>query len=312
MSLINFLKHLFCLAIISSLSGCAAMTASTVTSQHSLNESIYGTMFMLKKDLEGKTIPKEEVAKYIPSSVMMIGLNKTDKYFWYEFDGVKKYKYSRTNSYAGRIPNTFVVNYEKGIANSWLEGRDGDISFVRYIISYSIKETNDMYEIRMDMLDKYYTGVCEGPMSNDYCRSLPIEVSKALNDVKLKITQTKHNLVPKQYTITGEVNSNYNPESTYANFERKLGVFVDKNKSTIQMKYQEAKQINTTDIEKKKVYNYKYKDELLPLSVAIYPYRNGSKVIYELTVPYVVSDKYSLTQGGINEIKSEIAKISND
>ncbi|CAN0619222.1 conserved exported protein of unknown function [Burkholderia multivorans] len=111
-------------------------------------------------------------------------------------------------------------------------------------------------------------------------------------------------LVRRTAHVEGEVNVAFNTESTYANFLRKLGryTFADG-------------EPKMNDIEKSAVYKYKISgNSAIPLYVSVLPYRNGSKVMYRMDVPYTLSGGgvASLTQHDVDAAKKAIARIAND
>ncbi|HAK89477.1 MAG TPA: hypothetical protein DHV16_00785 [Nitrospiraceae bacterium] len=72
--------------------------------------------------------------------------------------------------------------------------------------------------------------------------------------------------------------------------------------------------IKVDDIRKKNTFTLKYKDAKLPLYIQVYPYRNGSKVTYEIEIPYEVDSQrgISMPKEDIDSIKTQIEKIAND
>jgi hypothetical protein len=100
----------------------------------------------------------------------------------------------------------------------------------------------------------------------------------------------------KKYTFNGELNVEYSPESIYANFERLMGKYKWKSNETIK----EFKKENTFKLVNGKA--------TYPLHVEIYPYRNGSKVVYSAQVDYQLSSKgYStVTPEDIKSLKETV------
>ena len=119
-------------------------------------------------------------------------------------------------------------------------------------------------------------------------------LSKAPN-TKLKINRS--------YTFKGEVNTPYPSESVYANFKRLVGQY--------QGRFYD-KTVN--EIEKKNYFNLKIKDHIYPLKITVYPYRNGSKVVFEANINYTLySDgSSSISKQDIEKAKEDIEKIINN
>jgi len=120
---------------------------------------------------------------------------------------------------------------------------------------------------------------------------------------KLNSIQTT-SYVSRSIKINGEVNTKYNNAAIYANFERLLGVYKWGNS-----------QPSNVDITKEKSFSFKLKDgTIFPLHVKVYPYKAGSKVVYNANVPYRVylDGKTSITKADLNLIEKEVEKIVND
>ena len=124
-------------------------------------------------------------------------------------------------------------------------------------------------------------------------------------DAKKLFTNLMNKKIPLNLKIDGEINTKFNNASIYANFERKLGVYIWK-----------ANEITTNmDITKEKYFIYKFSDgKLLPLHIKVYPYQDGSKIVYDIVVPYWVDMKggMSISKQDIDTIRADIIKIAND
>jgi len=117
------------------------------------------------------------------------------------------------------------------------------------------------------------------------------------NLVNLKISRASK--------VNGEINTKYNDASTYANFERIMGIY----------DWRYTNKPTNTDITKEKYFSYKMQDgQSLPLNVKVYPYQNGSKVVYTMEIPYYLDMQggVSLSKKDIEAIKKQIEKIAND
>ncbi|KAA1012927.1 hypothetical protein FVF58_08990 [Paraburkholderia panacisoli] len=111
-------------------------------------------------------------------------------------------------------------------------------------------------------------------------------------------------IVRRQTHVEGEINVAFNSESTYANFMRKLGKY----------SFARGDEPKTNDIEKSGAYKLTIGVETIPLFVDVVPYRNGSKVMYKMDVPYMLSASGAASprQGDIDEAKKQIARVAND
>lgn len=104
--------------------------------------------------------------------------------------------------------------------------------------------------------------------------------------------------------IAGEINTQYSDASIYANFERILRVYDWKGNKP-----------SNLDIAKEKYFSFNLKNgKTVPLHIKIYPYQNGSKIVYDLEVPYILdmNGGINMTLADIHAIKDEITKIANN
>lgn len=112
---------------------------------------------------------------------------------------------------------------------------------------------------------------------------------------------TSNALVNGRYELKGEVNSQFNDMSIYANFERILGRY-------------ESEKTKINDAKLEHIFSLKYLDMALPLYVEVYPYRNGSKAVYKVGIVYKMDAKggMSINTADLEGIKKKIEQIVND
>lgn len=122
-------------------------------------------------------------------------------------------------------------------------------------------------------------------------------------DLRNILSNPRNIVIHRFTTVSGEINVSFNSESTYANFLRIFGAY--------QFQGNEPK---NTDIDKFAAYNYQVGNKTVPLYVNVMPYRNGSKVMYKMNVPYELLGNGVQTIGlnDINEAKKKIAAVAND
>jgi len=120
------------------------------------------------------------------------------------------------------------------------------------------------------------------------------EVEKDVRAVSASLDPTINFAKP----IKGEINVKYSDESVYANFTRMMGSY--------RFSKEEAKKY---DIKKDHVFALKHKNKPIPVKITVYPYRDGSKVVYEFEYPY--SGK-SGSQSEIDALIAEISRVVND
>ena len=132
----------------------------------------------------------------------------------------------------------------------------------------------------------------------------PNNLKKDVINIINKLSKTKFYFI-RTYTLKGEINSKYNANSIYANFKRLMGQYP---KNT----WFEKQKISP--IEKKNYFALKIKNKVFPLKIEVYPYRNGSKVIYHSDLTYkIFSDgTSSLTKQDIENAKKTIFNVVNN
>jgi hypothetical protein len=110
--------------------------------------------------------------------------------------------------------------------------------------------------------------------------------------------------INKLYILKGEENTPYNSSSIYANFERLLGKYNHWNN----------KHISNLNIKKEDTFALTVNGKVYPVEVTVYPYKNGSKVIYKAYFNYFLTSdgKSSLTKSDIEKAKEKIKKVIND
>ncbi|MCX6061138.1 MAG: hypothetical protein NT103_02675 [Campylobacterales bacterium] len=108
--------------------------------------------------------------------------------------------------------------------------------------------------------------------------------------------------INKNYAFKGEVNTKYPDKAVYANFKRLMGI------------YNWRVEDKVSDIKKENTFTLTVQGKQYPLYVEVFPYRDGTKVIYSTTVGYVINSKgsCSLNQTDIKELNKQIEKIIND
>jgi len=206
----------------------------------------------------------------------------------------------------GKRKGEILVQYKKGV-------RGEGYAFVSALdATWQIKITTsgNQKHVVVNPPSSLLEEVVENPLTKTlYKFSIP----KAEKDVKelrallASLNPTIH--FAKVKPIKGEINVKYSDESVYANFTRMMGSYSFSNE-------EEAKGY---DITKDHVFALKHKDKLIPLKMTVYPYREGSKVVYEFEYRYsmTVSGKTgssisSYSQSELDALMAEVSRVAND
>ena len=135
-----------------------------------------------------------------------------------------------------------------------------------------------------------YFGASIKPLGND----------QQLSSDVLNIVKNLKPIIIGQKEFKGEINSNFNDESIYANFERILGAY--------QYGINETKKF---DIKKDRIFKVKTESTgKMPIKIEVYPYRDGSKALYEFDYKYQTHGDGSNTFN-LKEINSLIGRIES-
>jgi len=272
--------------------------------------------------------PKKEVTinlnfpKKDPVTGKDLKIRSIDKYSIEQQIKKKMYSFSKYRKYSliarkdNSLINNKLIKIDFGKVNIY-KGIQVDISNNKYKIQYknshnkftTLVEFEIPYNFNKKTIDIIYPRNYKYVPSNDW-KGTEIPPLDNIQSLKQDIFNILNNLpksklyLSRGYTLQGEINTKYNPDSVYANFQRILGKNGDK---------WYVKSINTPT-EKKDYFNLKIKDKIYPLEVRIYPYKNGSKVIYKASISYkIYSDgTYTLTKEDVENAKKEIEKVIND
>lgn len=129
----------------------------------------------------------------------------------------------------------------------------------------------------------------------------PEEINKDIAKINAQISPE----LKRTRKTTGEFTVKYNNDAVSANYSRLLKAYGNTYKTT---------HIFNFDLPKGNVYKVNKGDRDIPVKIATYPYRNGTKVLYEFNITYELksdgSSTYSKTDE--NKIIRQIKKIAND
>jgi len=207
-------------------------------------------------------------------------------------------------------PTGITASYE--LAHIYPDGNnidgdiDGDKIVTKLLAKYEIKITTSGNQKQVVMTPPSSIIVIKA--TNTLGKEIPLE--RSVSEVEKDVRAVSASLDPIiKFTIKGEINVKYSDESVYANFTRMMGSYSFSNE-------EEAKGY---DITKDHVFALKHKDKPIPVKITVYPYRDGSKVVYEFGYRYsmTVSGKTgssisSYSQSEIDALISEISQVVND
>lgn len=270
------------------------------------------TIKILKNDLEGKQIDRS----YVLNQLSQVILNGGPELAEYGYKSISSYL-----NQDSRMPTFIPISESEIMLRFCSGGRQGvasGISSVDTVYPYSIKEDENFYEIILFPPNNYTMNYGRAPRGINFDYSIYTE--KTVPFILSKLNAVKQLSIRRVTKVTGEINVEFNDEAIFANFERKLGSFIDRSGSKEKVAVNKSKTLkyngnsnNSKDtIEKKNVYSLEINGTIYPVNIFIYPYRNGSKVVYDIDIPYSITDSYSLTKETISKISKKIEDVAKD
>lgn len=189
-------------------------------------------------------------------------------------------------------PTSYVLKYDNGHRNnsSWY------LTEAIFDIKYNVNDNQITF-----MFPTNYT---YQPFADAIGIDIPPLASKqTLEADAVSVYSKLDNLVvsfKKSYDFKGEVNTKYPDKAIYANFKRILGDWKTNDK--------------LTEVKKENMFSLTFKGQTFPLYVEVFPYRDGSKVIYSSKIIYTIDSKgnCSASKADIEALNKQIEKIIND
>lgn len=270
-------------------SGCAT------TSQETVGTTVSIPVHFAKDVISGAPVVQSEVENAVALAA------KTNTRFPYQQQWGGQF-YMFRGLYTAHASEGLTITYARGDTNGSRGG--GQLQLMKY-------QSKVSFSIHVDSVTDNSSIVSFGPevsithgtnaIAIPYPELAPTPVLVA--DLRNILSHPSQIIVHRTSPVQGEINVAFNSESTYANFMRKLGKY--------QFRGDEPK---TNDMEKMGAYNIQVGPKVVPLYVDVMPYRNGSKVIYKMNIPYELSGDgaQSVTMNDINEAKRKIAAVAND
>jgi len=128
--------------------------------------------------------------------------------------------------------------------------------------------------------------------------------SKLAQDAKRMFNSIKEPIkITRSIEFKGEVNTKYPDKAVYANFKRILGNYRWKDYNR-----------NISAVEKQNTFSLMINKKRFPLFVEVYPYRNGSKVIYSTNLSYTIDSNGNSTLNAkdVKKLHKKIKDIINN
>lgn len=282
--------------------------------------------FIFKDSLNDKPITKREFI-YLITKHLSSNSNYSHKKI--KSNSIRT-TYGQTVAYKN---NELIVNYFYGDqnCNSKCQSSGGSVTKVTYKLPIEIKENSENnFTVKVSTPKNYIVrphtnalGITYDPL--DTLGNLENDVKRMVNSLKYKVLTKEERIakvkkynpsyalgnykailkslepkvikVQRDFNFNGEVNSEYQMESVYANISRALSDIGGYGKS----------------ISDEKMTNMFYLDKYA-VTFEVYPYKNGSKVVYKGNLKYTIDSQgnTSLDSKMVEDLRTKIKNIINN
>lgn len=306
---------------IGAITAVAFFTAGAALSQENLeSESEFITTFRFPaKDSEGNPLSRAEIEKAIDEAVIVA--SRFDRVVSGPADGAACVGSRRPNYVSGlnsgfttggkvgfgkTIPDIYQLQYDNYTHYAGARTRQGSSIGIIFEESYTLDGESVVvsfkpYEKAKDHLFVRVDPSC-GPIA-------PLGTLDEVTNDAHNALKTADPVVIRRKIIEGEIDTPYPAESVAASFDR---LWSPLQENTFQ--YQEFIPQLSTMKQRGTLYLFEHKKLEHPIFISVYPYRDGSKVSYEVAYGYgLTSDGGSnFDNGDISALEQAIADVALD
>lgn len=277
--------------------GYLYLTAVADAKEIPFDKSVEVSMQYLKTDLNGNLISKGSIVKAIADQI--VNSSKIEfqnnllsaKADFFMCGGIRmrtKNDQLLLDYYRGST--TYHCNFNFNIDDD--KPHKYTCTMQKVIIPVEFTDNGDYYKVKI-----------KSPSMIDYQEDtkffIPIDPlmphSKLIEDVNTKIGALKIVPITAYYNFKGEVVSEYNVNSIFGNFERNT-YFLKSSK----------KNKDGGSIE------FDFNSAQASSHITIYPYRNGSKLLYTGYIKYLITDKISISKEDVENVKKNIEAVAKE
>ncbi|MGE3300425.1 MAG: hypothetical protein AB7I39_08290, partial [Arcobacter sp.] len=167
------------------------------------------------------------------------------------------------------------------------------------------------FHVQASFPETFYNHIAGRFGFNNFQSAASVEHMK--EEAKKSFTNLENIQIKRVLKVDAEVNSKFDNKSIEANFQRKLLDFDNAKIRNANFIYQ-MEQKEFEYLARINPYVIEYKNELFPITYKIYPYQNGTKVVYTLYVSYKLNSDgtATLTDKDIDLLKQKIENLVND
>lgn len=281
------------------LTGCGALNSPKPTQNIPLSQSAtVEQVYTFNDQIDSSPVDQSAILKVITNTMSENSSYKNKNLSWVQA-GFCKIKGITAEPNGDKIK----VNYMNGDNNCHDCPNGESLSTVIFNLPYQIKQNDkNTYAFKCNMPSSYsitpHTNALGGEHDLlDNPKNLENDVFKMLNALN-----TNTLTIEKTFDFKGEINTKHPDKGVFANFKRILGQYSWDTKE------------NITEVKKQNTFAFSVNGNDYPLFIEVFPYREGSKVVYSSVLKYALDSKggSSLTKKDVENLQKRIEKITND
>jgi hypothetical protein len=286
------------------LSGCSGMNAPLPPKEMSCGElSPIELKYVFKDEIQGNEILEKDVVNVLSSTMSSLSKYTT-----------RVTKRNQTRSTYGQQVmyqnNSFVIDYFNGDFNCHDCPNRESVTRVLFSLSGQIKQLEkNAFALNMKFPSKYtILGHTNAVGLEHKTLDAPANLEQDAKKIYSSLKSTPL-IIKRTVQLKGEINSKYPDKSIYTNFTRKLGDYNWGN-----WKYGWYSKEQLAELKKQNTFSLNVNGKILPLLVEVYPYRDGSKVVYSSVIEYEIDSNggATLNQASFEALHKQVADIVND
>lgn len=286
------MKNLFTTLLIAmSLVGCATQN---VTTDNYAGTSHFEYTFA-KDDVNRGPVTQEEASKAVRQALL------TRTRFRFVQDWVTSlYKFSGLYTIE-HTPQSFTASYSHG--ENYSHQQNGfslspNQSAILYDLNVQIQDAGaGTVHTAVEVSPQVRISVGHDPLGLPY--SQIIKQPQASADIERILSHKDWIIVNRTYALENEVDSQYDAASVLGNFTRALHPYSMPN-------------VNHDRLEDNHSFQYPFQGKLLILQVSTMAYHGGTKIKYQISIPYGLSGdgRTSITPDDVQKVKADIDRIA--
>lgn len=294
----NISSSILAAGLLLGLSGCSNMNAPKPTQDITSSKSVtVNQTYIFNDPLDNSSVDQKEMLSVIAKTMSSSSSFTDKKSVWNgTFNNIKGKTVEPSES-------KITVTYVNGDNNCHKCVNGESVSKVVFNLPSQITQSKQStYEFKCNMPTSYNVIPHTDAMGFDHPL---LATTSILENDTFKMLNSLNGTpltIKKSFNFKGEINTKYPDKAVFANFKRILG------------QYRWNSQDNITEVKKQNTFAFNVNGKEYPLYIEVFPYRDGSKVIYSSALEYTLDSKggSTLTKKDIDNLHKQIEKITND